>query len=367
MTTYDDSLLQARFAALAPEPLPGDWADVRRRLAPPRTMRRRRLVIAFAVMAAVVALAATAVGAVRVLVLDKGFIGLPPVGATPSTPESGELVVYYFGPAQAGPGPKIRVWVYADGRRISLGGEEVPESANALSTGFLEQRLTPAGVELLRREILSIRGEFGDEPPPAAPPPPCLTGQSPGDGSCAPPTPAPAPDQAIELPFYTILEVAGVGRLERVERAGDLDRLMERIANPASWLPASAWADGATRAYVSSKYSICYGGWPPDEPMERSRALAMFPEAVRDRLSSAGFREGPLFGSPGNFRPSHEYCFDATTDKARSLVAVLDAAGLERHGALRLNYRLKGKGDEEATLYFEPYLPHGEFTCSACG
>jgi hypothetical protein len=29
MTTYNDNLLAARFAALAPEPEPGDWDDVR--------------------------------------------------------------------------------------------------------------------------------------------------------------------------------------------------------------------------------------------------------------------------------------------------------------------------------------------------
>jgi hypothetical protein len=341
-----------------------DWNDVRRRSG--AHQRRRRLVVVLATVA-IVGVGAASAFATRALFLDKGFIGLPPVGATPSAPESGKLVVHYFGPAQAGGGPKINIWVYADGRRISLGGEAVPESANALSTGFLEQHLTPEGVELLRREILSIKGEFGNEPPPAAPPPPCAEGQSSGDGSCAPPTAPPPPDQAIEVPFYTFVEVAGVGRLERVARADDLDRLMERIANPASWLPASAWADTETRAYVASKYAICYSGWPPDEPMERSRVLAMFPGAVRDRLSSAAFREGPPFGSPGHFRPSSEYCFDASTDGARELVVALDAAGLDRQGASRLNYRLEGKGDEEATIYFEPYLPHGEFTCSACG
>ena len=32
MTTYDDNLLAARFAALAPEPLAGDWAATHVRL-----------------------------------------------------------------------------------------------------------------------------------------------------------------------------------------------------------------------------------------------------------------------------------------------------------------------------------------------
>ena len=122
------------------------------------------------------------------------------------------------------------------------------------------------------------------------------------------------------------------------------------------------------RAYVASKYGVCYSGWPPDERVEQSRILSLFPASTRDLLGSATERQGPLFGSPGHFRPSHEYCFDATTDEARALVAALDAAGLERKGAARLNYDiLDGGPDPKGSLYFEPYLPHGEITCSVCG
>ena len=40
---------------------------------------------------------ASAIGGVRAFILDRGFVGLPPVGATPSTPESGELVIRWLG------------------------------------------------------------------------------------------------------------------------------------------------------------------------------------------------------------------------------------------------------------------------------
>lgn len=63
--------------------------------------------------------------------------GLPPQGAVPSTPETGELVAQYIG------GPDSRfgyVFVYADGRVIWRPG----------ATGVLnEQYLTPDGVDLL--------------------------------------------------------------------------------------------------------------------------------------------------------------------------------------------------------------------------
>ena len=52
---------------------------------------------------------------VREVVLDKGFVGLPPVGATPSAPESGELVIQYWIDTE---GPDGWGWVYADGRVI---------------------------------------------------------------------------------------------------------------------------------------------------------------------------------------------------------------------------------------------------------
>ena len=42
MSTYDDSLLAARFAALAPEPLAGDWDDVLDRAGAARNGRRAR-------------------------------------------------------------------------------------------------------------------------------------------------------------------------------------------------------------------------------------------------------------------------------------------------------------------------------------
>lgn len=81
-----------------------------------------------------------------------GFIGLPPKGAKPSTPRRGELVAFWWGYA-AGDWGKSRFWVFADGRLLSLREADIPEGANAGFTGFLEQRMTPEGVELLRSEV----------------------------------------------------------------------------------------------------------------------------------------------------------------------------------------------------------------------
>jgi hypothetical protein len=375
MSTYDDNLLGARFALLAPEPLAGSWDDVLGRAGASRKPGRRRLVIAFAVVAVAAAIAAAAVGGVRYFILDKSFIGLPPVGATPSSPESGELEIFYWvNWAANGNEGRTRAWVYADGRLIRLGGgSHLP--ASPLSTGFLEQRLTPEGVELIRSEILST-GEFGYEPPPPAPPPPCAKGLSPSDrtkaianGDCQLPTPPPDPDKPLTIPFSTTVEVADHGRLVRVDRASEYFRLEARLSAPAAWLPESAWVDRDIRAYVSSKYAVCYSGWPPDQQVERSRVLALLPAAARDLLGDAPLRQGPLFGEPGNFRPSYEYCADLTTDEARAVAIALNDTRFHESGSSRLNYRIEAPGSNpgEAHVWFEPYLPHGEITCSVCG
>ena len=101
---------------------------------------------------AVVAVATASAFGVRAYFVDKGFVGLPPEGATPSSPATGELVLSAYG---LGDNSRTHLWVYADGRVISQRqfarpGDALPESANERSSGFLEQRLTIEGVEQMR-------------------------------------------------------------------------------------------------------------------------------------------------------------------------------------------------------------------------
>ena len=125
---YDDSRLSGRFAALAPEPLSGNWDKVLDRAGMARNGRQRFAVPSRAVVAGIVALAAVVlvvvVGAasalaVRAYVLHQGIVGLPPVGAAPSTPKSGELVLGFTFGHTFGDHGRFRVSVYADGRLIS--------------------------------------------------------------------------------------------------------------------------------------------------------------------------------------------------------------------------------------------------------
>ena len=358
MTDLDRSSLDR---ILPPTPGAADWDDVLLRSGA-RHGVRRVVVLAAAVLVVVVG-TASAFGGVRTFFLDRDFLGLAPLGSTPSSPESGDLEIFYWIQPGAPEPPReqrrSRNWVYADGRLIS----------DRFANGLVEQRLTPEGLELLRSEILST-GEFSLEQPPPPPPPPCLPGQSTGDNGCAPPQPLPSPGEPIETPFGTTIVVRDVGHLSRVDRASDLYRLEERLTSPGSWLPATAWVDREVKAYVPATYAVCSGGWPPDRPIERARLLSLLPPAAADLLRAKGTtRHEGLFGSPGDFHVVVDHCSDVTSEEAHMLAQSLDdAAGFEPMG-LRLGYRFGTPGSDEKTaeIYFEPYLPHGEVLCSVCG
>jgi len=297
---YDDSGLSGRFAALAPEPLSGNWNEVLERAGTARNGRqrferfravpgrRRRLVVVLAALALATAAATAGWAIVREVVLDKGFIGLPPVGATPSVPESGELVIQYWVDTEDLP-EAARGWVYADGRLITLRDKsDLPQAANRWSSGFLEQRLTPEGVELLRSEIVST-GLFDHHQP---------------AGSASSP--------------HNVIQVRIGDRLVRVH-ASFPKRLRERLADPASWLPASAWANHQIRAYVASRYAISY--WAQPQTIERSRILPLLPARAADllRAKDAVPEQGHLGWAGFPLLPVTRYVSDLTTAEARAL------------------------------------------------
>ncbi len=359
MTTYDGNSLAARFAALAPEPLDGNWDDVldragarkgRGRLEHSRVGqgRRRRLLVVLAA-AALVAVATASAFAVRAFFIDKGIVGLPPVGATPSAPESGVLEMYYWINH-----PRSRSWVYADGRLIRLG---VPPRR-----GFLEQRLTREGVKLLRSEIVSAGG-FGHAQPP------------------------PGSTSLNETFGPADIKVRKGDRLVPLKWASDLKRLEARLTNPGSWLPASAWKQPKVRAYVPSRFEVCAGAvvvpdldkplWGRVVPMGPARIVALLPAAAQKVLRGRDWRteitggpgSGP--GVPGARRGVYGGCFAVTTNEARSLAKALDDAGpaaARKGGAINLNYRFDAPGpSRQVWISFSPYLPHGETTCLGCG
>ena len=244
-----------------------------------------------------------------------GFIGLPPEGATPSTPESGELVFSLWGSTDTI--PRSRVWVYADGRLIWWREADLPYGANARSTGFLEQRLTSEGVELLRSEIISS-GRFGRD---------------------------------LDLADRRIIDA---------QRDSHLGLLVARLLDPASWLPASAWRDQEIRAYVPTAFAICFDAGP--EPIGVGRLLDLLPRPAADLLRTK--HRTIEFGV---------HCYEVTTEEARALADVFDEAGYrdtDPNPALYvLAYSVSAPDpiNDEIPFSFQPVLPHGKVTCTPCG
>jgi hypothetical protein len=296
----------------------------------PASMRspwfRRPKVVAL-VAATFLLLATACAFGVRALVLDKGFIGLPPEGATPSTPEIGKLVLKY---ESIHPGTWF--WVYADGRVIWNRQGDFAGGANRFSTGFLEQHLTAKGVELLRSaegvELLRS-GLLASLHRPDHP-----------------------------YPFPDVNPVSGA------RTVGIGDGLAELV-------------EPGTRAYVPARYAVCYGA--PDAPeVEPSRILSALPAKARELLS-AGLLFSQVEPELGQSHP--EACSELTTDEARTVAEAFRDAGMQPFdprfevgdesatlGDYSLGYLVPIPGTAESGLLgFEPMLPHGEWICPGCG
>jgi hypothetical protein len=324
---------------------------------------RRRRVFALAAVLLVVAVGtASAIGSVREFILDRGFIGLPPEGATHSAPESGELVLRWVGrSATAAPppgAPLFRVWVYADGRIIWSREGRVPEGATEFVSGYLEQRLTPEGVELLRSEVIGLL-----------------------EGSGIPLETVPTDD---EPRGYPSLEVRDGDRLVRPDSEGTgiatpeqlaaLRRVDALVTDTASVLPPSAWAVRKIRAYVPTHYAVCIETSPPKDA---SQLLSLLPKRAADVLrdNSRTRLEGDVEASPEGGGPVAvqgpyvTYCSKLTTEDAREVAEALSGRDPDPGHGARLAYRLAEGAHwwETTTIWFEPYFPHGQVTCSACG
>ncbi len=187
------------------------------------------------------------------------FIGLPPEGATPSTPERGELVVEFLCCQGGTEGLPNLILVYADGRLIWERQGDLPEGANEFDTGLLEQRLTPEGVELIRSEVLSARLPEQN--------PECFTGT-----------------RVRDRGRLVTIGVCGGETLTQAQ-IDALSGLDDRLYDVASWLPESAWEDRTIRGYVPSRFQVCMPR-PEGAPFLEFQSLlpAHAVEAARHRL-----------------------------------------------------------------------------------
>jgi hypothetical protein len=258
-----------------------------------------------------------------------GFIGLPPEGANASIPVIGKPVLrLYSSDAQ---GRYVELAVYADGRMIwqkeafaDRVHVDVPEGANQFSSGYLEQALTTEGVKLLRSRVLStdlfehnLRLDAGRHHPPIT-------------------IWARKGDRLVFVSAYRLRPWDRPKDLmkETPAQGRALVQLEAVLADPAAWLPTTAWADREIRAYVASRYHAVYDRGKPDP--------STLPSAVRELLVGYGLLV-------------HGGCL--TTDEARAVIQGLRDAGLQDIGAPHeIGFDLSGPS-HASYLYFHPALP----------
>jgi hypothetical protein len=277
-----------------------------------------------------------------------GLVGLPPEGATPSIPARGELVFsFVFGHTGGDPG-RFGVYVYEDGRVIRErlgdipGGVDYPDQ----STGLVEQRLTPEGVELLRSEVLATGLVEHDLHFTG------LYGLRSGwiefvDG-----------DRTVDVTWgaFGLDDVELVAPTE--EQADALKRLDVRLGDLASWLPASAWEDAEPKPFVPSRYSVCYETLQEGAGLEAT--LDSLPQAAADLLR-------PLDRTHERFRPMVPFagsldvwCSTVMTEQALALAQILDDAGVGSNppDVFGIVYRTSDREPVRVQVAFEPILPH---------
>ncbi len=235
---------------------------------------------------------------------DVGFIGLPPPGAAPSTPESGELVISFVYSRQLPFTGMARL--YADGRliwfRYGTGNEPYG------SSGYLEQRLTPEGVELVQ----------------------VLAGEP----------------------------VNGYRRLD--------PRTLPDL------LPAKAWADITVRPYVPFGFAACLVLENSEDPFQESsitlpEKLAILPAAAADLLR--GRAEVPSDGYGATFDCLGMTTAEARLLDAALRDAELEQDEGRNSSLLEYHVVLDSAAPDASRLgvWFEPILPDGTIGCTSCG
>ncbi len=266
---------------------------------------------------------------------QRGARELPPQGATPSTPTSGELVASMWSRGRTG--WEGWVYLYADGRVIWQRRSPIP------ATGWLEQRLTPEGVGLVQAEILST-GLFD----PAQPPPASDLDR-----------PPPGSELGYAWPSYGDMQVRNGDRLVLVPGSPgqpwmpEFDRLQQLLTELQSWLPSTAWEDPFIRAFVPSRYAICPYRFPA--PLGWSSILPLLPASAEERLADA--RPWRWEHPTGDVT-----CFDVTTEEARAVAQALDDAGVRQFiPAASLAYQFDAPDPIAGTIGidFWPFLPDG--------
>ena len=264
------------------------------------------------------------------------FAGFPHEGAHASKPATGSLVLG-FREIGFKPFGEVDLKVYTDGRMIwqnwtpSYQAVVVPPGSKQSDIGFVEQRLTPQGIELLRSLIVST-GLFDRNLQ--------LSQKNQSDHSDRILTVTVLNGGRLVSVDTRSLDMTGAKTPnETPAQARTLARLRAILADPAAWLPSTAWADRQIRAFVPSYYFVNYDRSAPD--------TSKLPTPLRELF----LQYQGLLGEKG--------CQELTTDEARVLLRALVAAGKSpsQNGASYFGFDLPGFNGNPSALNISPELP----------
>jgi hypothetical protein len=244
-----------------------------------------------------------------------------------------------FGHTFGDPG-RFGMNVYADGRVIW-------ERLVVPPTGLIEQRLTPAGVDLVVAEMLST-GLFARDLDLLS-----AHGLTFGDVRVR------NGDGFVRVTWGDIIDNGAQPSVPTEGQANALKQLDARLEDLTSWLPADAWADPELRPYVPSRYRVCYEAEPG---VGLDRVLSSLPEGIEHRLRPLE-RTHERIDRYGPYGTGFEiWCSTVTTEQARELGRLLEDAGVRLiDGGSAPVYQTSERATSEPRvgISFSPVLPDG--------
>jgi hypothetical protein len=263
------------------------------------------------------------------------FAGQPPEGTHWSTHTSDRLVLSIrllgASPKSSGDAWNVRN-VYADGRMVwqrwTHSGDPIaiPQGARMVDTGYVQQRLTPGGVHLLRSMILST-GLFAH-----------TLRLTVGKHRVSFLGRVRRGDRMVTVAGYT--EASWNAHLTKATpaQARRLARIEALFADPAASLPSAAWADRQVRAFLPSHSMVAFDRSAPD--------MSKLPPPLREVLGV-------------HKRLLRHGCQVMTTGEARALLQGLVDAGIpaRENRASIIDFGLAGFRHIPSDLHFSPALP----------
>jgi len=239
-----------------------------------------------------------------------------PAHARHSTPVTGDVVLDFA--SWPGNGFPVILAIYADGRVIW--------HPNQNDLGYLQFRLTPAGVESIRSTVISTglvdrRG-----------------GLEVDAGAQLARLTIDRGDREVFVQWTRSIAFGRMKHEATEAEAQDVVELERFLGDPSAWpLPSALYADPKIKAFVPSGFRFYFDRGKPD--------LSQLPSPAREVLDA--------------YFPWHEACSIISADQARELVEALAQAGFAplRNNPVYVDFNIPSRSSGPSNPHLTPALP----------